>query len=78
MTDIFAEESRCLAFVRFPSLEEAKDFVEKNSPTVYLRSRTSTENGNEAAKVRIAYSRERGDRAAEKGGGGSDWTCKIV
>lgn len=44
---------------------------------LYLYGNVSTGNDDQAAKVRIAYSRERDDRSrGEKADG--EWTCKIV
>lgn len=48
--------------------------MQANFPTIYL-SRSAASGDNEAAKVRIAYSRERStnDPAVE-----GDWTCQNV
>lgn len=44
---------------------------------IYLYGNGSSDNDDQAAKVRIAYSRERDDRGrGEKAEG--EWTCKIV
>ena len=46
--------------------------MERNYPIIYL-----SDNDDQTAKVRIAYSRERDDRTrGEKADG--EWTCKIV
>ena len=51
--------------------------MERNYPMIYLYGNGSTDNDDQAAKVRIAYSRERDDRGrGEKADG--EWTCKIV
>ena len=51
--------------------------MERNSPMIYLYGPSSTDGDNEAAKVRIAFSRERDDRnRGEKAEG--EWICKIV
>ena len=51
--------------------------MERNFPTIYLYGSSSADGDNEAAKVRIAFSRERDDRSrGEKAEG--EWTCKIV
>ena len=72
-----AEASRGFGFIRFPTLEDSKAFVERNYPMIYLYGNGSSENDDQAAKVRIAYSRERDDRSrGEKSDG--EWTCKIV
>ena len=44
---------------------------------IYLYGNGSTDSDDQAAKVRIAFSRERDDRArGEKAEG--EWTCKIL
>lgn len=48
--------------------------MERNAPAIYLYGRNAG-NGDRAAKVRIAYSREREDRRGRAEG---EWTCKIV
>ena len=69
--------SRGFGFLRFGTLEESKDFVERNYPKIYLYGNSQTDIDDETAKVRIAYSRERDDRPrADKADG--EWTCKIV
>lgn len=51
--------------------------MERNYPMIYLYGNGSSDNDDQAAKVRIAYSRERDDRSrGEKAEG--EWTCKIV
>ncbi|KAL9026871.1 MAG: hypothetical protein Q9196_004525 [Gyalolechia fulgens] len=73
--DVVAEVSRGFGFLRFPSIEASKSFLERNYPSIYLYGKESSENDNQAAKVRIAFSRERYDVArGEKDG---EWTCKI-
>jgi len=71
----FTELSRQLGFLRFPNIEQSRDFVEKNYPNIYLYGPSSGPN-DRSTKVRIAYSREREDRARAKGEG--DWTCRMV
>ena len=72
-----AELSRGFGFLRFGTLEESKAFVERNYPKIYLCGNSPTDNDDETAKVRIAYSRERDDRPrADKADG--EWICKIV
>ncbi len=69
--------SRGFGFLRFPDIEQSKGFVERNFPMIYLYGSCSADGDNEAAKVRIAFSRERDDRGrGEKADG--EWTCKIV
>jgi len=73
----FTEVSRGFGFIRFSTIEESKSFVERNYPIIHLHGNNTSDNDDEAAKVRIAFSRERDDRArGEKADG--EWTCKIV
>ena len=44
---------------------------------IYLFGNGSSNNDDQAAKVRIAYSRERDDRSRNEKAEG-EWTCKIV
>lgn len=75
--DNHTEASRGFGFIRFPSLEESRAFVERNYPMIYLYGNHSTDNDDQAAKVRVAFSRERDERTrSEKAEG--EWTCKIV
>lgn len=74
---MISEASRGFGFIRFPTLEDSKAFVERNYPMIYLYGNGSSDNDDQAAKVRILYSRERDDRSrGEKAEG--EWTCKIV
>lgn len=76
-THPFAEISRGFGFIRFSSIEDSKAFVERNYPNIYLYGSNTSDNNDEAAKVRIAFSRERDDRSrGDKADG--EWTCKIV
>ena len=51
--------------------------MERNYPTIYLYGSESADGDEQAAKVRIAFSRERDDKnRAEKQEG--EWTCRIV
>ncbi|KAJ5538145.1 G-patch domain protein [Penicillium frequentans] len=63
--------SRQLGFLRFHSILDSKDFLERNHPFVHLYGPT----GEKSTKVRIAYSREREDRVRAKAEG--DWTCRM-
>ena len=77
LTNLISEASRGFGFIRFPTFEDSKAFVERNYPMIYLYGNGSSDNNDQAAKVRIAYSRERDDRnRGEKAEG--EWTCKIV
>lgn len=68
-----AEQSRQFGFLRFATLQQAEDFMERNYPNLYLYG-TGT-GGAEEAKVRIAFSRERkGPQDKDE----PDWICKVV
>ena len=72
-----AEVSRGFGFLRFPTVEKSRAFLERNYPTVYLYGTGSVDGDDQVAKVRVAFSRERDDRSrAEKVEG--EWACKIV
>jgi hypothetical protein len=73
--DNFLESSRGFGFIRFPTLEKAKTFVERNYPTLHLHCKAE-DGHDEAATVRVAYSRERGGERNERAEG--EWECKIV
>ncbi|KAE8390914.1 hypothetical protein BDV23DRAFT_154111 [Aspergillus alliaceus] len=65
--------SRQLGFLRFRDLNFSRAFVERNFPSIYLYG-PSAGRDDRGTKVRIAYSREREDRARARAEG--DWTCK--
>ncbi|KAE8355146.1 hypothetical protein BDV28DRAFT_129586 [Aspergillus coremiiformis] len=65
--------SRQLGFLRFQDLNYSRAFVERNFPSVYFYG-PSAGRDDRGTKVRIAYSREREDRARARAEG--DWTCK--
>ena len=71
-----SDQSRGFGFIRFESLEAAQDFFEKNYPAISLYI-GATEDGQQATKVRIVYSREREDRVSRQRVEG-DWDCRIV
>ena len=71
------EISRQFGFLRFATLQDSKAFVERNYPMIYLYGSNTAEDKGEAAKVRIAFSREREDRDRSERAEG-EWTCKIV
>ena len=51
--------------------------MERNYPMMYLYGKNATDGDDQAAKVRVAFSREREDRnRPEKSDG--EWACKIV
>ncbi|KAL3464315.1 hypothetical protein BJX64DRAFT_94859 [Aspergillus heterothallicus] len=65
--------SRQLGFLRFKTLGSSRSFVERNLPAIYLYGPSAKD--DRGTKVRIAYSREREDRAKARAEG--DWTCKM-
>ncbi|KAL8772947.1 MAG: hypothetical protein Q9209_001967 [Squamulea sp. 1 TL-2023] len=67
--------SRGFGFLRFPSIELSKAFLQRNYPSIYLYGEESADNDNQAAKVRIDFSREREERP--RGDKEGEWTCKI-
>lgn len=75
-TDTLAEVSRGFGFLRFPSVEASKSFLEHNYPSIYLYGKESADSDNQAAKVRVAFSRERVD--IPRGDKEGEWACKIV
>jgi len=50
--------------------------MERNHPLLYLYGDSSSTGSDEAAKVRIAYTREKHDHSSEKAEG--EWICKVV
>jgi hypothetical protein len=50
--------------------------MERNHPLLYLYGDSSSTGSDEAAKVRIAYTREKHDHGNEKAEG--EWICKVV
>lgn len=74
---MYTEVSRGFGFLRFRTLEESKAFVEGTYPTIYLYGKGTADNDDQAAKVRIAYSREREDRGRPEKSE-AEWTCKLV
>ena len=51
--------------------------MERNYPMIHLYGNGSSDGDEQAAKVRIAFSRERDDRSRSDKADG-EWTCKIV
>jgi hypothetical protein len=68
------ELSRQLGFLRFKTIGSSRSFVERNSPSIYLCGPSAQD--DRGTKVRIAYSREREDRARARAE--ADWTCQMV
>ncbi|CAG8898809.1 unnamed protein product [Penicillium egyptiacum] len=62
--------SRQLGFLRFSTIDASRDFVERNHPFIFFYGPTN----DRSTQVRIAYSREREDRARARGA--SDWNCR--
>jgi hypothetical protein len=50
--------------------------MDRNHPLLYLYGDSSSAGSEEAAKVRIAYTREKHDHSNEKVEG--EWICKVV
>ncbi|KAL9639953.1 MAG: hypothetical protein Q9204_000903 [Flavoplaca sp. TL-2023a] len=67
--------SRGFGFLKFPSIDLSKAFLERNFPSIYLYGRDSADNDSQAAKIRIDFSRERDERP--RGDKEGEWTCKI-
>ncbi|RAL12210.1 putative G-patch domain protein [Aspergillus homomorphus CBS 101889] len=65
--------SRQLGFLRFRDLNQSRAFVERNFPHIYLQGPSAHD--DRGTKVRIAYSREREDRARARAE--ADWTCMM-
>lgn len=66
--------SRRLGFLRFCDIDHSRAFLEPNFPSIYLLG--PNHNGDDrGTRVRIAYSREREDRARARAEG--DWTCRM-
>ncbi|KAL6237021.1 hypothetical protein BDW75DRAFT_93612 [Aspergillus navahoensis] len=65
--------SRQLGFLRFRSLNHSRAFVVQNFPVIFLCGPSAQD--DRGTKVRIAYSREKEDRAKARAEG--DWTCKM-
>ena len=71
------EMPRGFGFLRFDSSESSKAFLERNYPTIHLHGGSSKDGDEQAAKVRVAYSRERDDKSR---GAKADieWLCQNV
>jgi hypothetical protein len=75
MSSLFLEQSRQFGFLRFPSLEAAVSFMDRNFPILYLYGDSSKSNGDpDQAKVRLSYGKERKEPRSEEG----DWVCSSV
>lgn len=69
-----AEQSRQFGFLRFSTLQEAEDFMDRNYPVLYLYGNGNNSNGD-GSKVRIAFGRERKE---PNRGDDADWLCGNV
>ncbi|EEH35626.2 rna-binding protein [Paracoccidioides lutzii Pb01] len=67
--------SRKLGFIRFHTIDDSREFLERNFPSIYLYGNSGSHTDDRGMRVRIAYSREREDRNRIKAEG--EWTCKI-
>ncbi|ETN45699.1 uncharacterized protein HMPREF1541_09532 [Cyphellophora europaea CBS 101466] len=64
--------SRQFGFLRFPTLEEAQDFMDRHYPTIYLYGDSSKAQGDpDDSRVRLSYGKERRDTRPED----TDWIC---
>lgn len=73
-----AGQSRQFAFAQFAALRDARAFVEQYYPSIQLQgSYGAPQAGDENARVRVAYSREKEDRD-RPGMGEGDWICEVV
>lgn len=69
-----AGQSRGFGFLRFPTLQTAEEFMDRNHPMVYLYGDSNKSNGD-ASRVRIAFSRERKEATRTDD---ADWICPAV
>ncbi|MCJ1473492.1 hypothetical protein MMC13_002143 [Lambiella insularis] len=70
------KNSRGFGFLRFPTVEKSKAFLERNYPIIHIYGKGSADGDEQAAKVRVAFSRERDDKSRVERPEG-EWTCKI-
>lgn len=70
-----AEQSRQFGFLRFSTLEEAEEFMDRNYPVIYLYGDGNKSSNGDASKVRIAFGRERKEQSRNDDG---DWACPVV
>jgi hypothetical protein len=69
------DKGRNYGFLRFPSLEEAEAFMDRNYPSIYLYGDSSKTSGKPGdAKVRISFGKERRDNRSDE----VDWICPTV
>lgn len=74
ITDTDIGQSRQFGFLRFSTVQEAEEFMDRYYPIIYIYGDVEKTNGD-ASKVRITFGRERKEthRAED-----SDWTCSNV
>lgn len=72
---ILKGSTRQLAFVQFPGIPEAKAFLERHYPAIYMSG--SSKNDTAEVQVRIAFSREKVERPPP-GKTEGDWKCTSV
>lgn len=70
--------SRQFGFLRFPGLEESKEFMQRNHPTIQLYSNASNEAIISKTLVRIAFSKEREERDRDRAPQEGEWNCPNV
>lgn len=69
--------SRQLCFVQFFGIPDARAFLERNYPTIYLYTGPDGTADAEGVQVRIAFSRDKIDRP-QPGKSDGDWKCTCV
>ncbi|KPI44528.1 putative RNA-binding protein [Cyphellophora attinorum] len=66
------KKSRQFGFLRFPTIEDAEDFMHRNYPSIYLYGNDDDRHSSaEVSKVRLTFSRERRDKTYDD----NDWIC---
>jgi hypothetical protein len=74
-TEVMLEQSRQFGFLRFPTIEDAEDFMHRNYPSIYLYGNSDERHsGADVSKVRLTFSRERRDKTYDD----NDWICPNV
>jgi hypothetical protein len=69
------EQSRQFGFLRFASIEEAEDFMNRHYPIIYLYGDSEKSSGaNDEFRVRLSYGKERRDNRIDD----NDWICPSV
>jgi len=72
--------SRQFGFLRFPTIQESKAFVERNHPAIHLSSKQANDVERVKTVVRIAFSKDREERERDRDRPLADgeWKCLIV